>query len=206
MKQIAGVSLLFLLLCTACKNDDELRQIESAKALKAKELVFNAINKAWVFAPRNLSPESQSISNSWNDWRLFIDELNQKPKGTIGAFQRKTKSLVQKSETLNNSIPEKINKPQVRSRLMAMITKVKALNTFLNLDNVPEKKVVELVTDLNVEVNAIQDQIEEIVRRSNIQLEEGEAEMLNAIKGQESLPMTPATIPPSQPQPQQNKE
>lgn len=197
MKQIAGLSLFFLLLFSACKDDDQMRQIESAKALKAKELVFNAIDKAWVFAPRALSPESQTISNSWNDWRLFIDELNQKPKGTIGAFQRKTKSLVQKSETLNNSIPEKINKPQVRSRLMAMITKVKALDTFLNLDRIPDKKVVLLVSDLNLEVNAIHDQIEEIVRRSNIQLEEGEAEMLNAVKGKDTIPMSASAIQPS---------
>ena len=64
-----------------------------------------------------------------------------------------------------------------------MITKVKALHTFLNLDRIPEKKVVELITDLNVEITAIQDQIEEIVRRSHIQREEGEVEMLNSVKG-----------------------
>jgi hypothetical protein len=186
MNYIASFSLVLLLLCSACKDDDQLQQLQTSKATKAKEQVFNAINKAWGFTPRNLSAESQTISNNWSEWRLFLSELNQKPKGTIGAFQRKTKSLVQKAETLYNTIPQKINKPQIRSRIMAMITKIKALHTFINLDIIPEKKVVELITDLNIEVNAIQDQIEEIVRRKNIQLEEGEAEMLNSIKGKAS--------------------
>ena len=121
---------------------------------------------------------------------MFTAELYQKPKGTIGAFQRKTKSLVLKAEVLNNTIPEKINKPQIKSRLMAIITKVKALHTFINLDRIPEKKVVTLITDLNIEVNAFQDQIEEIVRRSHIQREEGEQEMLNSLNGSQPTDTT----------------
>jgi hypothetical protein len=182
MKSIVALCLSLCVIISSCKGDDKTHEIEVSKAIKEKELVYSAIYKAWNFPPRTLSTESQSISNNWNDWRLFIAELNQKPKGTIGAFQRKTKSLVQKADTLNSSIPEKLNKPQVKSRLMTLITKVKALNTFLNVDPIPQQKVVQLVTDMNVEVNAIQDQIEEIVRRGKIQLEEGEQEMLQSIK------------------------
>lgn len=186
MKSIASLFLL-LFLFGACKDDTKIREMEITKALKEKELVFNTVHKTWNFTPKNLSPESQSIANNWNEWRLFMSELNQKPQGTIGAFQRKTKALVQKAELLQTTIPSKIDKPQIKSRLSAMITKVKALHTFLNLDRIPEKKVVELITDLNVEVIAIQDQIEEIVRRGHIQKEEGEQEMLNSIKGTGSM-------------------
>lgn len=182
MKSITSLFLL-LFLFGACKDDTKIREMEITKALKEKELVFNTVHKTWNFTPKNLSPESQTIAGNWNEWRLFMSELNQKPQGTIGAFQRKTKVLVQKAELLQTTIPAKIDKPQIKSRLSAMITKVKALHTFLNLDRIPEKKVVELITDLNVEIIAIQDQIEEIVRRGHIQKEEGEQEMLNSIKG-----------------------
>jgi hypothetical protein len=182
MKSIAILCLSLLLIIVACNNDTKTRALEIAKAAKQKELVFNSINKAWIFIPRDLSPESQSIVNNWNEWRLFIYELNQKPNGTIGAFQRKTKILIQKSDLLTTTIPEIINKPQVRSRLMALITKLKALYTFINLDQIPERKVILFISDLNIEINAFQDQIEEIVQRRHIQKEEGEAEMLNSIK------------------------
>ncbi|MEO8233957.1 MAG: hypothetical protein ABI549_00960 [Flavobacterium sp.] len=183
MKYIVSLFLLLMVLFTGCKDDDKTHEMQIVKALKEKELVFSSINKTWNFTPKTLTPESQNITNNWSDWRLFTSELYQKPKGTIGAFQRKTKSLTQKVEVLNNTIPERINKPQIRSRLMAIITRVKALHTFINLDRIPEKKVVTLITDLNIEVNAFQDQIEEIVRRSHIQKEEGEQEMLNSLNG-----------------------
>lgn len=181
MKYIVSLVLLLMVLFTGCKDDNKTHEMQIAKALKEKELVFNTINKTWNFEPRILTPEAQNITKNWSDWRLFTSELCQKPKGTIGAFQRKTKSLTLKIEVLNNTIPEKINKPQIKSRLMAIITKLKALYTFINLDRIPEKKVVTLITDLNIEFNAFQDQIEEIVRRSHIQKEEGEQEMLNSL-------------------------
>ena len=183
MRYIVSLVLLLLVLFTGCKGDDKTHEMRIAKALKEKELVFSTINKTWNFVPKTLSLETQNITNNWSDWRLFTSELYQKPKGTIGAFQRKTKSLTQKAEVLNNAIPERINKPQIKSRLMAIITKVKALHTFINLDRIPEKKVVTLITDLNIELMAFQDQIEEIVRRSHIQKEEGEQEMLNSLNG-----------------------
>jgi hypothetical protein len=183
MKYIVSLFLLIIVSFTGCKDDDNTHQMQITKALKEKELVFSTINKTWNFVPRTLTPEAQNITNDWSDWRLFTSELYQKPKGTIGAFQRKTKNLTQKVEVLNNTIPERINKPQIKSRLMAIITKVKALHTFINLDRIPEKKVVTLITDLNIEVIAFQDQIEEIVSRSHIQKEEGEQEMLNSLNG-----------------------
>jgi len=181
MKSITTVCLLLVFLFSACKDDNKTHEMEIIKAWKEKELVFSSLDKSWNFTPKRLTPESQAILNDWSEWRLFTSELYQKPKGTIGAFQRKTKSLVQKVDALQAKIPSRINKPQIKSRIMALITKVKALHIFLSLDRIPEKKVVRLITDLNVEVMAIQDQVEEIVKRSHIQKEEGEAEMLNAI-------------------------
>ncbi|GAW89733.1 hypothetical protein FPS14_contig00029-00011 [Flavobacterium psychrophilum] len=50
-----------------------------------------------------------------------------------------------------------------------------------------------MITDLNIELNAFQDQIEEIVRRSHIQKEEGEQEMLNLLNGSQPTNTTPIT-------------
>ena len=171
--------------------------MEILKAKKEKELVFNAIDKAWNFPVRNLTPESQIIATSWNEWRLFNNELQQKPASSINAFKVKTKSLVQKADVLEGTIPTRLNKPKFKSRLAALITKLKALNMFLNIDRIPEKRVITMVTDLNLEVNAINDQIEEIVRRSHIPLEDGEAVMIKNIGGKtsESTPVTPKELP-----------
>ncbi|WP_211518739.1 hypothetical protein [Flavobacterium humi] len=201
MKYTITLCLLIALLFPACKDDSKIHEIEITKALKEKELAFNTINKTWNFGPRNLSPEAQSMLGNWMEWRLFISELNQKPKGTIGAFQRKVSVLVKQAEAMNTSIPQRIDKPQIKSRMMALVTKIKSLDTFINLDRIPEKKIVGIITDLNTEVYAFQDQIEEIVRRSHIQREEGEQEMLNSINGMAS-PSQPA----QQTAPEEQKE
>ena len=172
---------LLLLVVFSCKDNDIVHALEIKKAMTQKELVFNTINKSWDFNAQTLSPEAQAMITNWNDYRLFTSELYQKPKGTIGAYQRKTKSLVQKVDVLYNTIPNNINKPQIRARLIAIITKVKVLHTFLNLDKIPEQKVVVLITDLNVELTAFHNQIEEIVRRGKILKEEGEQDMLNSL-------------------------
>lgn len=191
MKLLFSYSFMLLLLFSSCKEDTQVHEIEIQKAKKEKELVFNSINKAWNFPERTLTPESQIISTSWNEWRLFINELHQKPTATISAFKLKTRNLVQKADMLEATIPNKLNKPQVKTRLVAMITKLKALNMFLNVDRIPEKRVVTIITDLNLEVNAMYDQIEKIVRRSHIQLEEGEAVMIKNIGGKINETTTP---------------
>ena len=178
------VILIFLSLSSlfSCKDDASANAILLANNLKEKELKFQNISKTWNFVPRELSPESQTIVTNWNEWRLFNDELYQKPKSTIGAFQRKTNALVTKAEVLYATVPEIVNKPQIKARLMAMITKLKSLDTFINLDKIPIDKVLPLISDLNVEITVIQDQIEEIVQRSHIVKEEGEEEMLKNLK------------------------
>lgn len=179
--RIITICVFLIITLLSCKDNSVENAILIANNVKEKELKFQNISKAWNFSSRELSPESQSIANNWNEWRLFNNELLLKPKTTIGAFQRKTKILVQKAEALITTIPSSINKPQIKARLMAMITKLKALHTFINLDVIPEKKVIPMIVDLNIEINVIQDQIEEIVRRNQIQKEEGEVEMLNTL-------------------------
>lgn len=183
--------IVLIVTIISCKDDDQESQAQIVKYNKERELVFSNLNKNWNFPARTLTPESQSIANNWNEWRVFTNELYQKPKSTIGAFQRKSKNLVQKAEVLYNTIPPKLDKPQIKARLMAIITKIKALNTFINLEQIPEKKVITHVIDLNIEVNVFQDQIEEIVRRSHIQYEEGEAEMIQGVGGKPSSPSSP---------------
>ncbi|MFM9987959.1 MAG: hypothetical protein ACKVOV_04930, partial [Flavobacterium sp.] len=98
MKYIVLLFLLIIVSFTGCKDEDNTHEMQIIKALKEKELVFSTINKTWNFVPRTLTPEAQAITNNWSEWRLFTSELYQKPKGTIGAFQRKTKNLTQKVE------------------------------------------------------------------------------------------------------------
>ncbi len=184
-------SLLFLmisLLLFSCQDENKIRLIEQQKEAKKKEAIFNNINKAWVFNIRPLDPTVQGKINNWMEWRSFLTEINQKPKSTIGAFQKKAKVLSKKATELKMNIPYEFNKPQIISRITVIETKIKSMSLFINLNQVQDAKVVKSIPEINEEIVSLQLQLEEIVRRSQIPKEAGEPDRIRVLDTTRAIP------------------
>lgn len=177
-----------ILLLFYCKDDSEIRNAENLKEAKKKELVFATINNGWKLQTVVFSPAVQGALANWSEWRLFLSELNQKPKSTIGAFQKKAKALSQKAIDLNKNIPVQFAKPEIKSRISVLITKVNSLYLFINLQNIPEQKVLVLVGEINSELASLCQQMEEINKKNNIPKEEGEADMIRMLDKTRAIP------------------
>lgn len=182
--------VFFMLVLASCQNDNATLIIEQQKEAKKKEVIFNNINRGWVFNIAPVEPITQSRINSWMEWRNFLTEINQKPKSTIGAFQKKSKALSVKVMDLNNTIPLEFNKPQVKARIAVVTTKIKSLDLFIHLNQIPDAKVVKLVGEINMEVEYLQLQMEEIVKRSLIPREDGEPDILSMKDSTRAVPST----------------
>ena len=170
--------LFFSLLLVSCQNDNKLLIIEQQKEAQKKEVVFNNINRGWVFDISPIEPVTQDKINGWMEWRAFLTEINQKPKSTIGAFQKKAAALSKKVVDLNNNIPAEFNKPQIKARIAVITTKIKSMDLFIHLNQIPSSKVVKLISEINTEIDYFQLQLEEIVKRSQIPMEEGESDII----------------------------
>jgi hypothetical protein len=170
--------LFFSLLIVSCQNDNKLLIIEQQKEAQKKEVVFNNINRGWVFDISPIEPVTQDKINGWMEWRAFLTEINQKPKSTIGAFQKKAAALSKKVVELNNNIPAEFNKPQIKARIAVITTKIKSMDLFIHLNQIPSSKVVKLISEINTEIDYFQLQLEEIVKRSQIPMEEGEEDII----------------------------
>lgn len=179
-------SLVFIL--NSCKNDTEKRLVETQRDAKKKELIFENINKGWVFNANPINETSRSATLGWNEWRLFLAELEQKPKKTIGAFQKKSAELSKKVMTLNNFIPEQFNKPQIRARISTLTTKVRMLDLFIHLNDIPDQKVLILVGEINTELTSLQNQMDKLVQKSKIPLEEGESDLIKMLDTTRAIP------------------
>lgn len=182
---------LFLLLITAlysCQNADEKRRAENAKEAKKKEVIFNNINKGWTFIDEPINEISEQKLNSWTEWREFIKEIGDKPRKTIGAFQKKSKAISKKAMALNNNIPPEFNLPQIRSRISILITKIKMLDLFIHLNKIPDDKVVFLVQEINKELISLERQMDKIVEKAKIPKEEGEADFLKMLDTTRAIP------------------
>ena len=193
LKLIHLFSLVFVL--NSCKNDTEKRLVETQKDAKKKELIFENINKAWVFNANPINATSQANTLSWNEWRMFLAELDQKPKKTIGAFQKKSTELSKKVMALNDFIPTEFNKPQIKARISILITKVRMLDLYIHLNDIPDQNVLVLVGEINTELASLQNEMDKIVQKSKIPLEEGESDLLKMLDTARAIPNTPQTDP-----------
>lgn len=193
LKLIHLFSLVFVL--NSCKNDTEKRLVETQKDAKKKELIFENINKAWVFNANPINATSQANTLSWNEWRMFLAELDQKPKKTIGAFQKKSTELSKKAMALNDFIPIEFNKPQIKARISILITKVRMLDLYIHLNDIPDQNVLVLVGEINTELASLQNEMDKIVQKSKIPLEEGESDLLKMLDTARAIPNTPQTDP-----------
>jgi hypothetical protein len=188
MKFQSLVLLIVSLLLFSCQDENKIRLIEQQKEAKKKEVIFNNINKAWVFNIRPLDPTVQGKINNWMEWRSFLTEINQKPKSTIGAFQKKAKVLSKKAAELKFNIPYEFNKPQIISRISVIETKIKSMSLFINLNQIQDTKVVKSIPEINEEIVSLQLQLEEIVRRSQIPREAGEPDRIQILDTTRAIP------------------
>lgn len=192
LKFIYLLSLFFVL--NSCKNENEKRLVENKKDAKKKELIFSRINKGWNFNAIPLNETSEEYTTTWTAWSDFMTELSYRPQKTIGAFQKRAASLSRKVTALNNNIPTDFDKPQIKSRISALITKVRMLDLYIHLNDIPSEKVLALIPEINMELMSLQNQMDKIVQKSKIPLEEGESELLKMLDSARAIPNSPQML------------
>ena len=180
MKGLIITMLVLTLGLMACENDSK-QELEAQKVAQKNEAVFKNISKMWQFNFPNPRPEVAGTLSQWNEWRQFEIELSQKPKSTLSAFKMKTKNVSSKADTLVITAPFEYKKPQILSRLTTLNTKIKSLETFMNLEIIPQQKIAKLIPEINEEIRGLYNQWDEIVIKKAIPKEIGEELMLQAL-------------------------
>ncbi|MGG7035908.1 MAG: hypothetical protein ACI7YS_12050 [Flavobacterium sp.] len=183
-----SVLLLLVLLFSSCQEDPKIREIRQKKEAQKREIIFNTINKGWNFNARPLNATSRDLTRNWAEWRVFLNELSHKPKSTISAFQQKARTLSKTAADLNNNIPMTYNLPEVKGRIAVITTKMNEINLYIHLNQIPDKKIVQLVQETNVELMVLQQRLDEITRKSQIKMEEGESDMLRMLDTTRAIP------------------
>ena len=161
--------------------EEDTTKAENEKIIAKNAQTFNLINSVWNLSIPTTSPNVKNELANWNAWQQFVIEINQKPKSNLTAFQLKTKNLSSKIDSLQFDIPFQFDKPQVKSRISALSTKIKMLDNFIQLTDVPQNKIKALIPEINLEIAALVGQWEEIYIKKQIPVEEGESYMIKAL-------------------------
>ena len=126
----------------------------------------------------------------------FVNEINLKPKSTIGAFQKKASTLSKKVDELSKNIPYKYNLPAIKSRISVLTTKIKTLDLYMQLNQIPDQKVIAILNETNIEITSLQMQMQEIIRKSLIPIEEYESDIIRMKDTSRAIPNTMNQIKP----------
>ena len=188
MKYKIALFLLLIFVLQSCQNENEKRLAENAKEAKKKEKIFNNINKAWIFIDEPINEVSEQNVKGWTEWRDFLKEIGDKPRKTIGAFQKKSTAISKKAIALNNNIPSQFNQPQIKARISILITKVKMMDLFIHLNQIPDDKVAFLIGEINKELVSLERQMDKIVEKAKIPKEQGEADFLKMLDTTRAIP------------------
>lgn len=186
-----------ILMQFSCNNNDDKRLADQKRDAKKRELIFTNIEKGWNFFDSPINTASEAAIKTWPEWRELLDELAKNPKKNIRDFQKKSKALSTKVMALNNNIPAQFNTPQIRSRIATLITQIRMLDLYIHLDDISDKKVVQLVAEINLELVSFQRQMDKIVEKSKIPMETGEPELLKMIM--DTTRAIPGATPPRSP-------
>ncbi|MBX9807784.1 MAG: hypothetical protein K2X95_08295, partial [Flavobacteriaceae bacterium] len=103
---------------------------------------------------------------------------------------KKATEISKKAMALNDNIPIEFAKPQIKARISALITKVRMLDLFIHLNTIPDQKIIVLVGEINTELISLQNQMDKIVQKSKIPLEEGESDLLKMLDTSRAIPTT----------------
>lgn len=185
MTRILTVLLAFAM--GACSDDSAERKIAYEREQQKSQEVFAAISRSWQFRTVPMNVQSENLRASWEPWRIFLRELEQKPQSTITAFRAKSKLLSTRAQDLQN-IPTPYNRPEVISRISVLRTKIHELDLYINLNRIPRDKVTVLVSEINAEIASFQSQLAEIARRNQIPREQGESDLIRMRDTSRAIP------------------
>jgi hypothetical protein len=183
MKHLPYILLLSLFMAFfSCQDDTAQRAAEIKEITQKNHNAFQDIKSKWNFSiPQPTAGAATQMAN-WQEWKLYVKELQQKPKPTLQDYRAKAKLMVTRTEGLLNNMPPLFDNPAVRTRISVLITKVRLISTFLSADNnIPASRITGLVADINRESGLLLLQFDELVRRSQIRTEQGEEEMIRAL-------------------------
>ena len=181
-------TLLVFVCIISCQEDPKARALEQEKETQKREVVFANINKGWNFNSQPSNETARNLTTYWAEWRVFLNELGQKPKSSIGAFQQKAKTLSKRAVELNNNIPIKYDLPEIKSRIAVVTTKINTVNLYIHLNQIPDKKITQLVQEINTELASLYTQIDEIRIKGEIKMEDGEADMIRMLDTTRAIP------------------
>jgi hypothetical protein len=109
------------------------------------------------------------------DRTAFVYRVGSKTKKNHWCFPAKSTAISKKAMALTTNIPVQFNASN-KSRIPVLITKVRMLDLYIHLDK--SQMTGGGIAEINKELASLQREMDKIVEKSKIPVEEGESELV----------------------------
>lgn len=175
------LTLIILVVLCGCKKTTSDTYSLNEEQVRRQDSLFNNVNQKWVFERPEIPKNVQDKINEWKEWHDLLEEISSKPLSSLSAFRQEAENLTALGEKLSVSVPEGFNNHAVQSRIALLNTHLQNLDMYMQLDLIPDKKISEILANINKSTQSIVNQMEEILLKKSIPREEGEENLYQNI-------------------------
>lgn len=175
------ITLLVIALFFGCKKTTSDTYKLNQEQIERQDSLFNNVDRKWIFETPTTPEIVQSKIRDWEDWHNLQDEISSKPLSTLSAFRQEAETLALLSERLSATVPDEFNSVAIQSRIALLNTNIQNLDMYMQLDQIPDKKISDILTNINKSMQSIINQMEEILIKKSIPREEGEENLFQHI-------------------------
>lgn len=160
-----SIFAIFVLLVVLMGCDDKKADAEAAAALAARDsTAFSKLTKmpGVTYSDVQLKGPALNISNDWIEYKTFESEVKNVLAADYGVLSTELELLDKAyKELLDSEFPEKLNTPQIKSRLTVLYTFALKLADEVN-SNEPIAVLEKSLTEISDAFNAIKTQMMEL--------------------------------------------
>lgn len=168
------ITLTALVVLCGCKKTTSDVYSHNEEQVKRQDSLFSNVDKKWIFTPLSTPKNVEQKISEWKDWHALLAEISSKPLSSLSAFRQEAANFVLLGDKLSSSVPEEFNTPAIQSRIALLNTNLQRLDMYMHLDQIPDKKIAEILSQSNKNMQSIINQIEVILLKKSIPKEEGE--------------------------------
>jgi len=164
------VILSFLVLFSACKNNQDHSTEDQIEQNKSQEITEQDIAKL-KYIEYALDATTEDVIQDWAEYSQIEDVVANIKKGDLTFFNDNEKAIKLALKELKQNVPEPLNSSSINARILVLETKVLKLESLANLSTTTREELLETIKEFFVSFYTLSFQMNKKVEFDNRSIE-----------------------------------
>ncbi|NMH89155.1 hypothetical protein [Flavivirga algicola] len=171
IKTLSILSLLILFL--SCKKEQESNVATNKADIENNEITEKDISKI-DYIEFFIDSKAEGITENWAEYQQLQEAITTIKKGDLSFFNDNEETITALLKGLKKSIPKELKAPSISSRITALETKLRKLESLSNLSTTSKKELIATIKDFLVAFSSFNLQINKKIEFDTRKIEKPE--------------------------------